>query len=496
MKKNKTLAAIVVPSLAGGVMLFGCGVSNSTSSTKSFEEPTTFNGTDYYDELADRVGLESDSSLSFDEKMTNGTLNDKLWWVIDGYWDAGGATDWHNGVRARNLRYIQGGKDNYLAVKARGSYSRDTDMAKASSGHIKAEGACIMSQNFLKPGRFEIEMATMPREGAVTAMWTYYSKGSEATSQNEIDIEIGGLAQYTNEWTTTWTTHSDKETDSVDVTKIAYLNDGKIHKYSFDWYTDYQGTGKRRVDWFVDGILIKSITGSAVPETAMPLWIGLWCPSWAGSSCFIDDYMLIKNVKYSQFDSASQYCLDARGNPAYGHTLPSASNIKAATFAETQDVEKFSNTSFESLENCVTDNSYFGWARETASEGSVTLSDDHSEGSHSFQLNASTTSSDTYHGEYLDQKVSLAYSGYQYRYSLDAKLLSAQSAGNIEIRYKDKGGKTIKTDVAKIDSLTWKTFSGTITMPDNSVSLQISITAEEGSVLYDNASVKFVNQLA
>jgi hypothetical protein len=82
----------------------------------------------------------------------------------------------------------------------------------------------------------------------------FQDRPSEATSQNEIDIELGGDAQYTNEWTTTWTTHTDKETDSVDVSKVCYLNDGKFHKYTFDWYTDYNGnSGVKRVDWFVDG---------------------------------------------------------------------------------------------------------------------------------------------------------------------------------------------------------------------------------------------------
>jgi len=495
-KKYKTLAVIAVPSLIGGLMLCGCDQSGSSSTVTSYEEPTTFNGTDYYDELTDRVSLEEDSDLSFDEKMEGGILQDKLWWVIDGYWDAGGATDWHNGVRARNLRYVQSADQNYLAVKARGSYCRDSDMVKSSTGHIKPEGACIMSQNFLKPGRFEIEMATMPREGAVTAMWTYYSKGSEATSQNEIDIEIGGEGQYTNEWTTTWTTHSNKETDSVDVTPIAYLNDGKIHKYSFDWYTDYRGTGERRVDWFVDGILVKSISGSCVPETAMPLWIGLWCPSWAGSANFIDDYMLIKDIKYTQFDSSSQYCLDARGNPAYGHALPSASSIASVDYTATQAVEKFSNVSFDSLDVCATDSSYFGWTPETASEGSLALSDDHTEGNHSFALTASPTSTDTYHGEYLDQKLTLAYPGYQYAYSIDAKLLNESSEGNLEIRYKDVGGKTLKSDIIPISSTSWKTISGTLTMPAKSTQFLISITSEEGTVLYDNATVKFSGLVA
>ena len=91
-------------------------------------------------------------------------------------------------------------------------------MVTAKQGRIKAEGGVIMSKNFLKPGRFEINMRPMPREGGVTAMWTYYcATGNEETSQNEIDIELGGDGQYTNQWCTTWTTHSMKETQMMDV---------------------------------------------------------------------------------------------------------------------------------------------------------------------------------------------------------------------------------------------------------------------------------------
>jgi hypothetical protein len=507
-KKSLKIAEIALPTLLAGFLSAGCGgtpassnttssansgSSSSTSSSKSWVEPTPFDGTGYYDSVASRVAYQDGSELSFDEDFSSGTMNDDLFWVIDGYWDAGGTTNWHNGVRSRNLRYVKNGSDTYLGIKARGSYCHDADMVKTSAGHIKPEGACIMTKNFLKPGRFEINMATMPREGAVTAMWTYYSKtGSEATSQNEIDIEIGGDAQYTNEWTTTWTTHTDKETDSVDVSKVCYLNDGKFHKYTFDWYTNYGPNGLKRVDWFVDGILIKSITGTSVPEMMMPLWIGLWCPSWAGNPYFAYDYMLVKDIAYKEFDENSQYVDEVRNsNPAYTHTNPSASSIASEAYAATQSVEKLGNTDFESLTKCVTDDSYFGWTPENASLGTVTLSDEHSEGSHSYQLNASTTSSEEYHGEYLDAKVSLAYPGYQYAYSVDAKLLTASSKGNLEIRYKDKNGSTIKTETKAVSGTSWATLSGTVTMPAKSASLQLTLTAEDGSVLYDNASLKF-----
>jgi hypothetical protein len=504
---TKKCVALVLPTLLSGAVLAGCGESGSsiapvtstpgsTSSSPASTSkvaPTPFNGTDYYDKIAERVAYQNNSEYSFDEKMSNGALDDDLFWVIDGYWDAGGTTNWHNGVRARNLRYVKNGDETYLGIKARGSYCRDSDLAKTAAGHIKPEGACIMTKAFLKPGRFEINMATMPREGAVTAMWTYYSKtGSEATSQNEIDIELGGNAQYDHEWTTTWTTHTDKETDSVDVSSIAYLNDGKFHKYSFDWYVDYNGTGEKRVDWFIDGILIKSITGSCVPEMMMPLWIGLWCPSWAGNPYFDYDYMLIKEIAYTEFDEVSQSVDDIRvTNPAYTHTNPSASSIASETYANTQGLNHLANGSFESLDTCVTDSSYFGWTPEDASRGTLALSDDHSEGSHSYQLNASSTSTEEYHGEYLDDKITLAYPGYQYDYSFDAKLLNATSKGNIEIRYKDKNGGTKKTETKAISGTAWATYSGTVTIPAGCAQVQFTLTAEDGSVLYDNGSVKF-----
>ena len=70
--------------------------------------PTTFNGTDYYDAINERVGFEN-GDLDFDETLSDGVLADDNWWVLDGYWDAGGETNWHNGVRSRNVRYIKDG---------------------------------------------------------------------------------------------------------------------------------------------------------------------------------------------------------------------------------------------------------------------------------------------------------------------------------------------------------------------------------------------------
>jgi hypothetical protein len=165
MKVNtKKFVTFLLPTLMSSLVLAGCGESGSSvipsssnpgssssnSAATSKVEPVPFNGTDYYDKIAERVGYQANSEYSFDEKLSSGSLNDDLFWVIDGYWDAGGTTNWHNGVRARNLRYVKNGSDTYLGIKARGSYCQDSRYGEDQRGHIKPEGACIMTKNVLK----------------------------------------------------------------------------------------------------------------------------------------------------------------------------------------------------------------------------------------------------------------------------------------------------------------------------------------------------------
>ena len=486
-KTSRFPVSLLTLSLAA---LASCGGGHATSSQPTqIVPPTTFDGTAYYDSVFERVNKEEGSTLSFDEKLNNGKLDDSLWWILDAYWDAGGQTDWHNGVRSRNVKYIQDGSSTYLGIRGRGNYCQDSDMVSAKQGRIKAEGGVIMSKNFLKPGRFEINMRPMPREGGVTAMWTYYcATGNEETSQNEIDIELGGNGQYTNQWCTTWTTHSMKETQNVDVTKIGYLNDGKFHKFTFDWYTDYQGSGKTWIDWFIDGILIQSIDGDAVPTTAMPLWIGLWLPSWAGNPYFDTDYMIVKEISYVEFDSVSQYCEEARGNPSYSHKTPSEIAPESVPYAETNHIEKLSNANFETIDVAKADNSYFGWKREESSMGNTVL--ESNGGDHYFTLNAAN-STEEYHGEYLGQDVSLLYPGTKAKFKIDAKLKDTASSGNVEISYRKASGKAVgKTEVIPVSSTDWNEISKDLVVPEGASTIHIAITSEEGGVSYNNASLK------
>lgn len=494
MKKN----AMVLPLLSlFPVLLAGCqgnpgneGDSQKSEPKKddaSLAQPKTFDGDAYYKDVGNRVGFESGTEVEIEEDFSSGKLNDANWWALDGYWDAGGASDWHNGVRSRNLFYVKDGSKTYLGVRARGSYCEDQDLAKAKSGMTKPEGACIMSKKFLYPGRYEIKMKAMPRQGAVTAMWTYYSKtGNEATSQNEIDIELGGEGQYSSEWCTTWTTHTDKQTNNVDLSSRSYINDGEFHTYTFDWYTDFPLTHEKRVDWFFDGELISSIEGTAVPEMAMPLWVGLWCPSWAGTASFDTEYMIIDSLSYRPFSFQTQYVTEAKGNPAYSHVDPSKASIQTIPYSQTQNKNKLNNASFETLQKSIADGtSYSGWDA-LSGNGKVEQSDDATAGSKSILIE------DDGQGTYVGQTLPLAYPGYRYKLSIDAKKESSAGEAYLEIVYgkKNKEKKTIP-----LEGDGWKSYEAEIQMASGAKELSINLCHENGAkAKWDNASLLFLGK--
>ena len=484
MKKQFKRFALLLVSLsfASGCSQHPSDSSDGKKDPSDLVQPEPFSGTAYYEDVENRVGYEKDTGLEFHEDFSNGKMDDSSWWVLDGYWDAGGASDWHNGVRSRNLFYVEDGSKTYLGVRARGSYCEDSDMAKAQSGMVKPEGACIMSKNFLYPGRYEIKMKAMPRQGAVTAMWTYYSKtGSEATSQNEIDIELGGNGQYQSQWCTTWTKHTTKETRDVDVNSIAYINDGDFHTYTFDWYTNYPLTHERRVDWFFDGQLLTSIEGEAVPETAMPLWVGLWCPSWAGTASFDTEYMLIDNISSSPFSYSSQYVNEGKGNPAYTHSDPSKSSISKIPYSSTVGINKLNNAGFEKLSKSIADGTaYSGWDL-LSGKGNVTLANDKTQGSSSLLVE------DDGEGTYIGQTLPLAYEGFKYRFSIDAKKLSAEGKAYLEIIY---GKKSKEKLTLELTQSSWNTYSTEIEMAPGAKDLSINLCVEGGAkASFDNASL-------
>jgi hypothetical protein len=479
-----------------GLLFFisGCGSNtesqNSSSSETSSSSDSSPIGDDYYQTIEDRVAYSSRDGLDFTDRFDDGLDND-VWYTLDGAWHTTVVGAPHNGVNKRNIFYTNNGENTLLAIKGRGFYNTSDPSIIG-----KPEGGVIVSQNHLTPGRYEIIMAALPREGAVTAMWTYCTTtGNEVTSQNEIDVEIGGTtgsSQFRSFWATSWTKRETKQTETVDVSDMLFLNDGVMHKYTFDWYTDYLGSGTRRVDWFVDETYVESLTGNVVPEYDMPLWVGVWFPPlWAGNPSFVEDYLLIEEISFKAFES-SQYHETCRSQPGYVKTLPNAANIQTIPYSNISNLNKLSNAAFESLDISTRDNSYFGWKVDTASKGTVILTDDKTEGSKAFKLTAGPETESNYDGQYLKQTISNSFEGYHYELSVDAKLFDSASEGNVEIYYRDSSGRSIEKIVLNVASTNYETLTYDIVMPENGQNLEIDITAEKGSVLYDNASLKFI----
>ena len=416
MKKSKLL--LTIPFL---VSLTACPSANTDQSEKEAFDDTR---SDYYQNVEKRNAFDPDSTLSFDDEITNG-LDDNVWNTLDGYWENGGTTP-HNGVRRRNIFYTKDSKGNgYVALKARGLYNQEDPVNKG-----KPEGACIETKNSLGPGRYEVYMAAMPREGGVTALWTYKCESTEAVSQNEIDIEIGGDAQYSNLWCTTWTKKTNKATHDPDVSDICYMNDGRIHKYTFDWYTEYGDTNEGRVDWFIDGKFVQSISGGTVTDIDMPLWLGIWMPSWAGDAKWVEDYIIVDRVTYKAFDD-NQYYQVKRAYNTYSPKAPSASNIQTVNFESiTSGLNKLSNPSFE-IEEAFAENDHYGWQRFQPNKflGTASFDNDASNGSKAYKITSGNGEANN--DGYYFQRITLSYQGFKYRLEIDAKLANANDQAEI-----------------------------------------------------------------
>lgn len=474
--------------LAPTIALFSCGAGGKKKE-EPFTDDTTFNGTEYYEKVETRNAFEKNDERNIDEELLDGKLNDEYWNTLSGVWQNESATYPHNGVQKRNLLYVKDGNNTYLGFRGKGIYNTLSDTEKSSDGYILPEGACIISKNKLGPGRYEFEMAAMPRYGGVSAAWTYLSEtGNELTSQNEIDIEIGGEAgkdTFTHEWCTSWTKKTNKSTKNIDTSSVAYMNDGAFHKYTFDWYTNYLDGGKGRVDWFIDGVLICSISGGVITDKEMPLWIGLWFPSWTNMASFDTDYLLLKSAKYTAFDSNQPY-EEIRAKAGYTQEDPSKSSIQNINYDDVKNINKLSNPSFELANITKQDQSYNGWIPSELSTGAEIkqTTESSKNGEHSFMLTAGQNEAS------ISQWMECAYQGYKYDYSFLGKL-GESSEGKIEFHYWNSYRNKEVADATSLSlsKTSWEEIKGSLEMPEKCYHLEIRLVSKKGNVYFDESSL-------
>ena len=226
------------------------------------------------------------------------------WLAMNRVWGITDTTQTHGGVIPENVMKAANG-DILIAVNGDYYYGDKRGVsvnADFSSG--KRTGGVLTSREAYGPGSFEVEMKIPSVNGVCTSMWLYETS-DEARYNNEIDIEIYGtvaasnseygVGSYTKALFSSYQTLTNAEHEYKKVPKA--LNDGKFHKYRFDWHTG----DNARVEFYVDDVLVTTLRGY-VPTGEMYLNIGCWLPNgWCGEPDFETDNLVIRGFKYSRF---------------------------------------------------------------------------------------------------------------------------------------------------------------------------------------------------
>lgn len=152
-------------------------------------------------------------------------------------------------------------------------------------------GGAISSKSYYEQGSFEFIASTNATSGVCMAFWTFYYANSGQIN-HEIDFELYGqnsiiYSSYIGEGKDYHTSVR----DTVDFN----IPDNKMHTYRFDWYKG------EKVEYYIDGKLVCVIEEN-VPTLPMKVWIGAWCPSWAGVSTDTKSTMTVYSFKYKSFD--------------------------------------------------------------------------------------------------------------------------------------------------------------------------------------------------
>lgn len=147
-------------------------------------------------------------------------------------------------------------------------------------------GGVVKSVERYGEGSFEIVASTTATSGVATAFWLYYNDG---VHNYEIDIEMWGDNHI---WLTSWVTESDYKTVQLNLDYT--LSSDERHTYRIDWYS---GT---KAEFYVDNVLLTTIT-EYVPTEPMYLYMGGWCPDWAGDPVSSDSTITIESFSYREW---------------------------------------------------------------------------------------------------------------------------------------------------------------------------------------------------
>ena len=470
---KKTLVGLLIC-----VMLFGsCIGCDSSAKKKGNDYSSIYNyGDDYFRSIGDRVTLDLDSPDYLYNDFADGI--DSRFSLVTGIWGNDGYLK-HQGLQADNI-YLT--TDGNLAIRINGDYYRGENVGTTNG--IRT-GAALVTDHDMGPGRFEVRMKAAPPSGVCSAFWTYQYDSADPTVNgwNEIDIEIlGGGANggFDGVMYTTWQSAGKPNTsipkfDNVTDCAGIRLNDNQWHTHTFDWYTDYMGTGKGRIDWFIDGKLVYH-TESTVAIKSGTLWLGAWRPSeFAGDSKFDTAWMLADWVRYTPFlgmDGWIESDYKSEFN-SYIKDYPT----ERITLTDEMLNQRLANTSFENVDTESTvpkvpfvedyeSHVAVGWLKrkilEDESNG-VIVADAHS-GTNAVKITQGA----------VEQEIEGAFEGFKYDFEFWAKKADGQN-GKLLLRYYGSDGSIVLEETVEITSDDYQEYQKQIVAPQGCNKIRISL---------------------
>lgn len=151
-------------------------------------------------------------------------------------------------------------------------------------------GGALESKDFYGPGTFEMVAKADGISGICYSLWTFFY-ADNGNINNEIDIEFFGKNNENNHVIySSYTSESDSThiEDQLDFN----INDNQYHSYKFDYNYD-------KINYYIDDILKATITTN-IPSKKMKVWMGAWCPIWAGENQKGIYHLYIKSFTYKK----------------------------------------------------------------------------------------------------------------------------------------------------------------------------------------------------
>ncbi len=515
-----------VKSIAISVATVSLAVSLGSMGCAKNENPASIS---VGDSLSILKGIEFDYENTFFDDFTNGvSYND--WFIGKQAWgeDNGGVIPENVGYTDDGVLVLSGNGDYYTSDAIKGVGTRD-------NGTLT--GAAITSKFVTGPGRYEIKMKVLPREGACSAFWTY-AYDHDTNGNHEIDIELPGgksnsIITFENVLNTNYVKETESNSQDVKLSEVfgreIVLNDGEWHTFGFDWYTCEDGedpemlgedTSMGKVVYYIDGI-VTAVSDVFVPYYQARLWIGVWFPNnsgFVGNANFASDCMYVDWVKHIPFKN--QPCVEF--NPAMGVSQVALESEYPTTPIATENVNKVANGDFEYVRRNMFNS---GWQTTnrvlTASEQStlrqqfreeiVSLNPEYSEDEIKKAVNQMMKDFNAKPAtDYCSVAVDLGYEGScgalikdrgMFLQKIDSVYkdfvfnvsMAVKGEGKLTIRYLGNGDTGFDTQTFEFTTDTWDILEQRLTAPNGTKAITIEITTAMGKTVYvDNVSLKIV----